>query len=139
MEANNKWSEIRNWVNTIAIVLIPVVVALIGHSYTKALKEREIQLQFVKIAINILQSKPTEHTRNVREWATQVINLYSGVPLSKDAKRDLIEKVPLSQTKKSGPELSPNSESHYVEPGYVEPGYIEESTTAVQTNKPGQK
>jgi peptidoglycan hydrolase-like protein with peptidoglycan-binding domain len=62
-------------------------------------------------AVDILQSQPSQNNRNVREWATQIINRYSGVPLSTEAKRDLIEKVPITALEfgqKFAGSLSPN-------------------------------
>ncbi|OPY67636.1 MAG: putative peptidoglycan binding domain protein [Syntrophorhabdus sp. PtaU1.Bin002] len=90
--------KFKTVVTLISAVIIPLVVAFLGNNYTQALKEREVQAQFVKIAVDILQSQPSEHNRSVREWATQIINRYSGVPLGREAKRDLIEKVPISAT-----------------------------------------
>ncbi|OPY76447.1 MAG: putative peptidoglycan binding domain protein [Syntrophorhabdus sp. PtaU1.Bin153] len=90
--------KFKTIVTLISAAIIPLVVAFLGNSYTQALKEREVQAQFVKIAVDILQSQPSEYNRNVREWATQIINRYSGIPLSTEARRDLIEKVPISAT-----------------------------------------
>ena len=80
----------------LSAVVIPVLLAWLGQTYTQAQKERDVQAQFVKIAVDILQSPPTPDNRNVRDWATQIINRYSGVPLTAEAKRDLIDSVPIS-------------------------------------------
>lgn len=90
--------KFKTIVTLISAAIIPLVVAFLGNSYTQALKEREVQAQFVKIAVDILQSQPSQHNRSVREWATQIINRYSGVPLGTEARRDLIERVPISAT-----------------------------------------
>lgn len=80
----------------VSAVVLPVLIAFLGNNYTQAIKEREIQAQFVKIATDILQAQPTPENANVREWATEVINRYSGVPLSAKAQEDLIRNVPMS-------------------------------------------
>jgi predicted chitinase len=76
-------------------MVIPVALLIIGNMFSRAVAEREIQGKFVELAVKILQEHPSEDTRNIRSWATQVINAYSGVPLSEKTKNDLIENTPL--------------------------------------------
>lgn len=83
-------------ITLLSAVIIPVLLAYLGSRFTNVQKERDIQAQFVKIAVDILQAPPTRENKNVREWATQIINQYSGVPLSSEARRDLIENVQIS-------------------------------------------
>ena len=77
----------------IATVVIPIVLAFMGNQYTSALKEREVQGDFVALAVEILKQKPTTENRNIREWATSILDKYSGVSLSEAAVNDLIQKV----------------------------------------------
>jgi predicted chitinase len=94
-ERTNIW-EIAKSVSAIAsAVVIPVVLLLASNEFSRAIKEREIQGKFVELAVNILREHPSEDTRNIRGWATQVINAYSGVPLSEKTKNDLIENAPI--------------------------------------------
>lgn len=79
----------------VAAVLIPVVVAFIGHGYTKAIKERNLQGRFVELAVSILREKPTETNANLRTWAIGVIDKYSGLPLTDPAREDLIRRTPI--------------------------------------------
>lgn len=88
--------ELKTTITLMSAVVIPVVLAYLGNRYTKALKEREVQAQFVKIAVDILQAQPTQDNRNVRDWATQIISRYSGIPLSPNAQKDLIENIPMT-------------------------------------------
>lgn len=80
---------------TISAVVIPIVVLIVGNNYSAATKERELQGKFVELAVAILREPPEKQSRNLRDWATQVITNYSGVPLSPEAKRELIETIPL--------------------------------------------
>jgi len=82
-------------IQTIGAVAIPVVIALVGHLYTKVLKERDAQLRFVELALTILQQPPEKASLNLRIWATQVVDHYSGVELPKEAAADLQTTVPL--------------------------------------------
>jgi putative peptidoglycan binding protein len=78
------------------LLIIPAVLAYITNQYTSAMKEREIQAQYVKLAVDILQAEPTEANRSVRTWATKIIDKYSGIPLGVEAEKALIETVPIS-------------------------------------------
>lgn len=77
----------------IATIVIPIVLAFIGNQYTAAVKEREVQGEFVALAVDILKQKPTAENRNIREWATSILDKYSGVGLSKAAANDLIQNI----------------------------------------------
>lgn len=74
----------------VAAVLVPIAIALAGHLYSRALKEREIQGQFVGLAISILRDSPHgDTTRAVRAWAVEILNRYSGVPISTELQNQL--------------------------------------------------
>lgn len=89
------WEKAKVLSSMIAAVFLPVVLLLVGNNYSGAIKERELQGRFVEIAVDILKQQPTEETHNLREWATQVVSRYSGIELSAETKKDLIEKTPL--------------------------------------------
>lgn len=98
----NNWEKTRIITSSISSIVIPFVIAGVGYFFSQALKEREIQAKFVEIAVNILSQAPdsTKENRSIREWATQIIDLYSGVKLSKETKQNLIENtsIPSSTT-----------------------------------------
>src|SRR5262245_59200715 len=91
----DSWEKTKTLSSIACAVVIPVVLLVVGNRFSTALKERELQGKFVELAVAILREQPTEETKNLRDWATQVINAYSGVPLSPRTKQDLIEKTPL--------------------------------------------
>ncbi len=91
----NSWEKLKIISGLIAAVIIPLVIAYIGNTYTSAIKERELQGKFVELAVAILREKPSQETNDLRTWATQVIDKYSGVPMSDEAKTELIDKTPL--------------------------------------------
>jgi len=92
----------------LSAVLVPAAIALVGHWYTSAIAEREVQAKFVELGVSILQAPPAKETENLRTWAIEVLNRYSGVPLDKATKSDLIKRVPLpsSATWTEAPPLS---------------------------------
>ena len=83
------WDKIR----TIAIAAIPVVIAVVGNSFAASMKEKEIRLKTVEIAITVLSQDPKVHPSlpQLREWAVTVVNDYSGIPLSATAREELLK------------------------------------------------
>lgn len=94
------WEKAKALSTIIAAIFLPVVLLVVGNNYSGAIKERELQGRFVELAVDILKQAPTDDTRNLRDWATEVVSRYSGVELSAATRKDLIEKTPLpsSQT-----------------------------------------
>lgn len=91
----DNWEKTKTISSAVATVFIPVVLLVISNQFSAALKDRELEGKFVELSVSILREAPSEETRNLRDWATQVINKYSGVPLSSKTKEDLIERTPI--------------------------------------------
>ena len=87
------WEKTKSVATILSAVAIPVVLLVIGNVFTSALKEREVQGKFVEIAVAILKEPPQPETRPLRSWATDVINKYSGVPLSGQTQALLRDKL----------------------------------------------
>jgi hypothetical protein len=58
-----------------------------------AIKERELEGRFVELAVQILKEEPNTSAPPLREWATQVLDRYSGVPLGLEVKQALIKTI----------------------------------------------
>ncbi len=82
-------------VQALALATVPLAIAFVGHLYTSALKEREIQARMVELSIAILQAPPDTATQNLRSWAIKVVNQYSRVPLDTTLAAELRQTVPL--------------------------------------------
>ncbi len=93
----DSWEKLKTLSTVLSVVVIPVALGIIGNQYTKSMKEREIQHKFVEMAINILNEKPTADNRNLRDWATKVIDKYSGVPMTEEARKDLIDRITITK------------------------------------------
>ena len=111
VELDPIWQKARITSVLIASILIPIIVAFIGNSYTKAIKDNEIGVRYVELAIKILAEKPdsnsegTERSQGlenkaVRKWAAEVIDHYSEVKLSSDAMNELEQQKLLIQNVK---------------------------------------
>ncbi len=71
-------------------MLVPAAIAWVGHIYTQGLKEREIEARFVELGVTILQAAPTKETENLRQWAVEVLDTYSGIPLNTETSNELV-------------------------------------------------
>lgn len=89
------WEKLKALSGAIAAVVLPVVLLVVGNNFSAATKERELQGKFVELASQVLREAPREETKNLRQWATDVINRYSGVPMSAAAQKDLVEQTAL--------------------------------------------
>jgi len=87
-----RWTSLLG--GLIAKILIPLVIALVGWSYSSAIKEQEVGATYVKLSLEILEQLPRNRPQGLDEWAMDVIDRYSGVPLSAEA-RNALTQVPL--------------------------------------------
>ena len=83
------WQKMRVASTMVASIVIPLVLALVGQSYTAALKQNEIGARYVDMAITILKEPPGPENTGLRRWAIGVINYNSQVPLTAEASREL--------------------------------------------------
>src|SRR5579863_992917 len=71
---------------------IACVGAVISALYSYDSRNREMDIELVKVGIGILRADPKEsQTIGAREWAIQIIEKYSGQPFSTAAKKELLE------------------------------------------------
>ena len=96
------WGKVETLSKVASVVIIPIILLVLGSQFNAAAKEREIQGRLVEIATGILNkelgSNPSEDTKRIRRWATEIINQYSGVPLPKETADALIQTTPLPVT-----------------------------------------
>jgi hypothetical protein len=89
------WERAKSVSSIASAVVIPVVLLWVGNSFTSAIKERELQGKFVELAVQILREEPEKQALGLRDWATQVLDKYSGIPFSNETKKALVERTPL--------------------------------------------
>ena len=65
-----EWKKTQIVGQTLALVLIPVVIALIGFWYTHQIKTVEVQVRLLETAMQILQQNPDETDFALRWWAS---------------------------------------------------------------------
>jgi hypothetical protein len=97
----DSWQKLEVASKVVAAVLIPLAVAYLGNQVAQANKQRDSETKFVEMATAILSKDPganqTKESKNLRKWAVDVINRFSGVPMSAETADDLVQKTTLPQ------------------------------------------
>ena len=75
-----------------ATLVIPLVIHYSTLQYHEAAKERETSVRYVELAISILRVNPSDQRQELRSWAIDVVNHYSTIKLSENAKKDLMHR-----------------------------------------------
>jgi hypothetical protein len=83
------WDKLSATASIFGVLLIPVVVAIVGNVFASAMKESENRVKYTELAISILKEDPSDESRALRNWAIEVINKHSGVPMSPAAREEL--------------------------------------------------
>ena len=78
---------------SVSAIAVPIIIAIVGNNYTSSIKDRELRIEYVRIAVDILGSEPTDTNRPIRGWAVDVINSNSDVKLDTIARRALVDSV----------------------------------------------
>jgi hypothetical protein len=76
---------------TIVVAGIAFVGAVVSAFYTYTSRNRELDIELIKLGVGILRADPKEtQTNGARGWAIDVIETYSRKPFSAEAKRELL-------------------------------------------------
>jgi LAS superfamily LD-carboxypeptidase LdcB len=86
-------SRIKDIAIAVSSVISAVAIPFVGYWVSSAVKNKEIEGKFVELAVSILKEEPKPSQLNLRQWATDIINHYSGISLSKQAASDLINRT----------------------------------------------
>lgn len=77
---------------SVIVALIACAGAIVSAVYSYTNRNRELDIELIKIGISILRADPKEtQTEGAREWAIQVVERYSHQPFSIDAKDQLLK------------------------------------------------
>lgn len=89
----------------IAAIFIPIAIAYMGNELAANNKKKETETKLVELATVILSKEAgpnqSAESRNIRKWAVDVINTYSGVPMSVETKTALINSTSLPSVTKT--------------------------------------
>jgi hypothetical protein len=79
----------------LAAITVPVATTLIASGYSQQSAQREGNVKLVELAVGILREPPNPASQDIRAWAIEVLNAYSGVKLNQNASNQLIKSLPL--------------------------------------------
>jgi len=82
--------KLREWIQTLGLVSIPVVVAFAGNAVAKSNATRESDARMIEIAAQVLAGPVNDSTRPLREWAAKELARHSDVPFSAGAESILV-------------------------------------------------
>jgi len=88
-----------NKIEIVSKILLPLIILILGYMLNESYKAKEQQLKqveinqkYIEIAVGILNGKPTPEAIPLRDWTIDIIDKYSEIKLSKEAKKLLKEK-----------------------------------------------
>jgi hypothetical protein len=85
----NEKKDLWDKAQIIGTLLIPVVFAIFGFFINNTIKEKEIKLQYIEMALGILREEPSQDSIGLRLWAIDVVQKYSIVGFSEEALEEL--------------------------------------------------
>lgn len=89
------WQKLQIVSSLLASILVPLVIGLVGQSINSSIQEKELELRYIQLSLDILKEPPNKETSNLRDWAVKTLNHYSirtsGIALGEAAEKDLIK------------------------------------------------
>lgn len=107
--AKDRWDKWHVVSNSIAVLLVPLLVGYFGYEINSAVKDKEISQKYVELSIGILKGDPDKESPALREWALNVINSNSPVKLDPKVREELRHK-PLRPVRVVTPKAVENSQ-----------------------------
>lgn len=83
------WEKAKTISVIVSSLALPVVIAVLGNSWTQAAKQQELGARYVELAIGILKAAPTNDTRTMRLWSISILDHFSPVAIPLSAKSEL--------------------------------------------------
>lgn len=83
------WQKVQVLSIIIASLAVPIIVAIVGNSYSNAQKQRDIGARYVEIAAEILRSEPAKESKALRSWAISVVDYFAPIKFSAEATDEL--------------------------------------------------
>ena len=85
-EKENMKKDCWDIVKIISEIIAIVVIAFYGYRINATLKQKELNVKMIELSIDILTIKPSKEADPLREWAIDILDRYSEVPISEEAR-----------------------------------------------------
>lgn len=73
-----------------ATVAVPIVLAVAGWLVQRTVSDAGLKKDYVQMALGLLQQKPSEDTKELRQWAIAVLDEHSPIPIPNGLKEQLV-------------------------------------------------
>jgi hypothetical protein len=83
------WDKFSIIANFLALLIVPMVVGYYGSLINTTLKEKEIKVKYIEIAVDILSEKPSSDSKALRNWAINMLVRYSPLDIKDEAITEL--------------------------------------------------
>lgn len=84
------WEKAKTISAIVATAVIPIAIAWSGNWYGQLQKDKELQLKYIELSIQILSAPPSPTNQAVRKWAVDTINKYAEVKIDAQAENELL-------------------------------------------------
>lgn len=85
----DRWEQAKTISTIVATVVIPLTIAFSSNWFAQVQKDKELQMKYISLSIQILSSPPSQSDSAVRQWAINIINKYSEVKMGEKAEVEL--------------------------------------------------
>ncbi len=70
-------------------IILLIVIVWYGNVINNTLKQKELNVKMIEVAVKILTTKPAKEPDHLREWAIDILDKYSETPLPDKVKQEL--------------------------------------------------
>lgn len=84
------WEKAKALSAIVATAVILMAIAWSGNWYGQLQKDKELQLKYIELSIQILSASPSPTNQAVRKWAVDTINKYAEVKIDPQAENELL-------------------------------------------------
>jgi hypothetical protein len=74
-----------------AYVTVPIIVAFLGQLVSRSIATQNLARDYVGLGLGILARPRSAENAHLHDWAVQILQTYSPIPFSPDAKKELLE------------------------------------------------
>ncbi len=78
-------------------IILLIAIVWYGNVINNTLKQKELNVKMIEVAVKILTTKPTKEQDHLREWAIDILDKYSEIPLPERVKQELKTR-PIAET-----------------------------------------
>jgi hypothetical protein len=75
------WDKVAVFGNVISATVVASAVGLAGHWISLNIGNRDLDVKVMTLAVDILREEPDQTGEDIRRWAVQILEEFSGVPI----------------------------------------------------------